>query len=176
MVCTEPPAAATFSNLPSTEKPINLLSGDQNGNTAPSVPPTGCAVTSVNRTQPELPHPSRINCGEYQQPAMEVRMNSAVAAFQMIAECGAGTGTSTAGATAASEPSSAKRTTDRHVRYAQVAIFREATRDDRAHVRGCAVVAHLDVRGLQIAMDDALLMRGFEGLGDLPRDRQRLVE
>ena len=36
--------------------------------------------------------------------------------------------------------------------------------------------AHLDVRGLEIAMDDALLVRGFERLGDLFRDRQRLVE
>ena len=34
---------------------------------------------------------------------------------------------------------------------------------------------HLDVRGLQIAMNDPLLMRGFERLGDLLRDRQRLV-
>ena len=34
----------------------------------------------------------------------------------------------------------------------------------------------LDVRGLQVAVDDALLVRGFERLGDLPRDRQRLVE
>ena len=36
--------------------------------------------------------------------------------------------------------------------------------------------ADLDVGGLQVAMDDALLVRGFERLGDLPRDRQRLVE
>ena len=36
--------------------------------------------------------------------------------------------------------------------------------------------AHLDVRRLQIAMDDALLVRRFERVGDLPRDRQRLVE
>ena len=36
--------------------------------------------------------------------------------------------------------------------------------------------AHLDVGGLQVAMDDALLVRGFERLGDLPRDRQRFVE
>ena len=35
-----------------------------------------------------------------------------------------------------------------------------------------AVGAHLDVRGLQIAMDDPLLVRGFERLGDLLRDRQ----
>ena len=36
--------------------------------------------------------------------------------------------------------------------------------------------AHLDVRGLQIAMDDPLLVRRFERLGDLLRDRQRLVD
>ena len=36
--------------------------------------------------------------------------------------------------------------------------------------------AHLDVRRLQIAMDDALLVRRFERLGDLLGDRQRLVE
>ena len=34
----------------------------------------------------------------------------------------------------------------------------------------------LDVGGLQIAVDDALLVRRFERLGDLLRDRQRLVE
>ena len=39
-----------------------------------------------------------------------------------------------------------------------------------------AVGAHLDVGRLEIAMDDALLVRRFERLGDLPRDRQRLVE
>ena len=37
-------------------------------------------------------------------------------------------------------------------------------------------VANLDVRRLQVAMDDALLVRRFERLGDLLRDRQRLVE
>ena len=36
------------------------------------------------------------------------------------------------------------------------------------------VGAQLDVRGLQIAVNDALLVRGFERFGDLPRDRQRL--
>ena len=39
-----------------------------------------------------------------------------------------------------------------------------------------AVAAHLDVRGLQIAVDDPLLVRGFERLGDLLRDGQRVVE
>ena len=36
--------------------------------------------------------------------------------------------------------------------------------------------AHLDVRRLEIAMDDPLLVRGLERLGDLPRNRERLVE
>ena len=36
--------------------------------------------------------------------------------------------------------------------------------------------AALDVRRLQIAVDDPLLVCGFERLGDLLRDRQRLVE
>ena len=39
-----------------------------------------------------------------------------------------------------------------------------------------AIVADLDVGGLQIAMDDALLVRGLERLGDLLRDRQCLVD
>ena len=34
----------------------------------------------------------------------------------------------------------------------------------------------LDVRGLQVAVDDALVVRDFEGLGDLPRDAQYLCE
>ena len=36
--------------------------------------------------------------------------------------------------------------------------------------------SHLDVRGLQIAVDDPLLVRRFERVGDLLRDGQRLVE
>ena len=39
-----------------------------------------------------------------------------------------------------------------------------------------AVGRDLDVRGLEIAVDDPLLVRRFERLGDLPRDRQRFVE
>ena len=34
----------------------------------------------------------------------------------------------------------------------------------------------LDIGGLQIAVDDALLVRRVERFGDLPRDGQRLVE
>ena len=43
------------------------------------------------------------------------------------------------------------------------------------HLHG-AVAAHLDVRGLQIAVDDPLLVRGFERLRDLLRDGQGFVE
>ena len=36
--------------------------------------------------------------------------------------------------------------------------------------------AHLDIRGLQIAVDDPLLVRRLQRLRDLLRDRQRLVD
>ena len=39
-----------------------------------------------------------------------------------------------------------------------------------------AVGADLDVRGFQVAMDDALLVRRFQRLGNLLRDRQRFVD
>jgi hypothetical protein len=39
-----------------------------------------------------------------------------------------------------------------------------------------APLSQLDVRRLEIAMDDALLVRRFERVGDLSCDRQRLVE
>ena len=39
-----------------------------------------------------------------------------------------------------------------------------------------AVGSDFDVCRLEIAMDDALLVRGFERVRDLLRDRQRLVE
>ena len=39
-----------------------------------------------------------------------------------------------------------------------------------------AVRRDLDIRGLQIAMNDSLFVRGFERFGDLLRDRQRLVD
>src|SRR5262245_51112930 len=39
-----------------------------------------------------------------------------------------------------------------------------------------AVFANLDVRGLEVAVDDALLVRRFERIGDLPRNRDGLVD
>ena len=39
-----------------------------------------------------------------------------------------------------------------------------------------AVWPKLDVRGFEVAVDDPLLVRGFERVGDLLRDRQRFVE
>ena len=60
----------------------------------------------------------------------------------------------------------------RRARTGRVHRFRE-TEVEHLHR---AVRAHLDVRRFQIAMDDALLVRGFERFGDLLRDRQRLVD
>jgi len=39
-----------------------------------------------------------------------------------------------------------------------------------------AIRRQLDVRGLQVAMDDVLLVRGFDRVGDLDRQPQRLVQ
>ena len=39
-----------------------------------------------------------------------------------------------------------------------------------------AVGADLDVGGFQIAMDDALLMRGFDGVGDLSGDGDGVID
>ena len=39
-----------------------------------------------------------------------------------------------------------------------------------------AVGPDLDVRGFEIAVDDPLLVRGLQGMGDLFGNRQRLVE
>lgn len=43
------------------------------------------------------------------------------------------------------------------------------------HLDG-AVIADLDVGGLQVAVDDALLVRRLERVGDLPADRDGLVD
>ena len=50
--------------------------------------------------------------------------------------------------------------------------FREAEVED---LHG-AITANLDVRGLEVAMDDALPVRGFQGFRDLPGSWQGLVE
>ena len=39
----------------------------------------------------------------------------------------------------------------------------------------CAVGPQLDVGRFEVAVDDAVLVRRFERLGDLPRDREGLV-
>jgi hypothetical protein len=43
------------------------------------------------------------------------------------------------------------------------------------HFHG-AVCTQLDIGRLEIAMDDVLLVRGFEGSGNLPCDRERFIE
>jgi hypothetical protein len=50
--------------------------------------------------------------------------------------------------------------------------FRQAEIEEFDH----AIGAQLDVRRFQIPVDDALFVRRFKRVGDLPRDRQRLVE
>ena len=47
MVRAGPPETSIFlsSPAPLAKKPMNRLSGDQNGDTAPSVPASGCAVS-----------------------------------------------------------------------------------------------------------------------------------
>jgi hypothetical protein len=62
--------------------------------------------------------------------------------------------------------------------------YRSANGSDRTHWRtGCCgrkhfdrpVGSELDVRGLQVPVNDVLLMRRFERIGDLHRDVERLV-
>jgi hypothetical protein len=60
----------------------------------------------------------------------------------------------------------------RRARRVRVEGFRQTKIE---HFHG-AVGADFNIGGLQIAVDDVLLMRGFERLRDLLRDRQRLVE
>ena len=43
-----PPVTSIFFSLPWAKKPMNRLSGDQNGNAPPSVPGSTCASTASN--------------------------------------------------------------------------------------------------------------------------------
>jgi hypothetical protein len=58
---------------------------------------------------------------------------------------------------------------------ARTALFKRLREPEVEHLHN-AVGAQLDVRRLQIAVDDALLVRRLERLGNLPRDWQRFVE
>jgi hypothetical protein len=65
----------------------------------------------------------------------------------------------------------------RHIRivasgFSRPHRFRKPKVEDLHH----AVTAHLDVGWFEIAVNDPLLVRPFERLGDLLRDRQRLVD
>ena len=65
---------------------------------------------------------------------------------------------------------------DRCVALARVLLGCQRLREPEVqHLHG-PVRAQLDVRGLQIAVDDALLVRGLERFGDLFRNRQRFVD
>src|SRR6476619_2714496 len=50
--CAGPPDTSIFISFPCAIKPRNLLSGDQKGRLAPSVPGSGCAASAfICRTQ-----------------------------------------------------------------------------------------------------------------------------
>ena len=53
--------------------------------------------------------------------------------------------------------------------------FERLRQTEVQHLNG-AIRSQLDVRGLQVPVDDALLVRRFQGFGDLPRDRQRFIQ
>jgi len=56
------------------------------------------------------------------------------------------------------------------------AIRRSSSKKLKTNTSHGAVRPHFDVRGLEVAMDDAPLMSRFQRLGDLFGDRQRLAE
>ena len=53
MTSTVPPAAGTLFSVPSAKKPIQRLSGDQNGSWASSVPASCARVHMILRSKPE---------------------------------------------------------------------------------------------------------------------------
>jgi hypothetical protein len=68
--------------------------------------------------------------------------------------------------------------TARRASIAGVPLFRpiiERLRQTEVEHVHDAVAARLDVRRLQVAMNDAILMVGFERFGSVLRNRQRLV-
>ena len=46
----------------------------------------------------------------------------------------------------------------------------------KSNTLDCAVVADLDVRGLQVAVNDPLVVRGFQRFGNLFRNGKRLID
>ena len=55
-----PPSMRILLSLPSAKKPIERLSGDQNGNVASSVPGRTCASTALKRSHARAECPSRL--------------------------------------------------------------------------------------------------------------------
>ena len=55
-------------------------------------------------------------------------------------------------------------------------LRRESLRQPEVEDLHRTVGPHLDIGRFQIAVDDSLLVRGFERLGDLFRDRERFIE
>ena len=64
----------------------------------------------------------------------------------------------------------------RRIRGDRARLLRQHAREAEIENLDRAVGADLDVRGLQIAMDDAVFVRHFECRGDLFGDGERFVE
>src|SRR5579884_1198824 len=60
MVAGDPPDASTFLSCPPLKNPMNLLSGDQKGEAAPSVPCKGCAMGESSGRTHKAVLPSRL--------------------------------------------------------------------------------------------------------------------
>ena len=80
-----------------------------------------------------------------------------------------------------SEEESRRRRSRRHrrrLRYVRRSrlVSRVRLREAEIEHLDLAVLRELDVRRFQVAVDDALLVSLFEGLGDLPRDLDRFVD
>ena len=76
MLCTGPPDASMILSLPSEKKPIERLSGDQNGNRPPSVAATGAAVPAASDRSQSLPPAPKTT----REPSGEIAIGSRVVA------------------------------------------------------------------------------------------------
>ena len=77
--CAGPPETSIFLSFPSAKKPRNLLSGDQKGRVAPSVPASGWAASALSgRTQIRLFPDESVALNARYRPSGEIRGASIV--------------------------------------------------------------------------------------------------
>src|SRR5437016_13509174 len=94
-VCGDPPARSRRFSLDPSKKPIDRLSGDQNGKLAPSVPASGCAVdlsSGLSHSREALsPEATKTICRPSGERAKEI--GSDVAGVTMSVRVSGGSGT-----------------------------------------------------------------------------------